>query len=238
MLWLTLPERLGLENKLIFNNDSGDMLVAEVIDNTTSKGRTIRFYHDGSYEEFQKLLHKLGSTPLPRYMNRKPEEEDQELYQTIFAEKKGSIAAPAAGMHFSKEVLKWFEIKGIHMTNITLHIGLASFRGIEVEDLSKHRMESENFIITQDAAKKVNESIAKKKRVIATGASTLRAIESSVSTNKELLPIEGWTEKFIFPPFDFQITTGLITNFHAPKSPFFHLCNCIWRIGISAGSVQ
>ena len=178
------------------------MLVAEVIDNTTSKGRTIRFYYDGSHEEFHRTLHKLGNTPLPKYMNREPLPEDEENYQTLFAKDKGSIAAPAAGIHFSKEVLKWFEIKGIDLTDVTLHIGLASFRGIEVEDLSKHKMESESFHVSIQSAEKVNKAIDKQKRVIAIGTSTLRAIESSVSTTNRLLPMEGWTEKFIFPPLN------------------------------------
>jgi S-adenosylmethionine:tRNA ribosyltransferase-isomerase len=213
--------KVRIGNKLIFGDENSDMLVAEVIDNTTSKGRTIRFYHDGAYEDFQNSLHKLGRTPLPKYMKREPIKEDEELYQTIFAKQKGSIAAPAAGMHFSREVLKWFEIKGINLTEITLHIGLASFRGIEVEDLSKHKMESENFIITEHAANKVNEAITNKKNVCAIGTSTLRAIESSFSTNNHLLPTEGWTERFIFPPYKFKIASCLVSNFHAPKSPFF-----------------
>lgn len=224
LLWDVVVDparKVRIGNKLIFGEEQGELLVAEVIDNTTSKGRTIRFYFDGTHEEFQKTLHRLGSTPLPKYMNREPDPEDEELYQTIFASEKGSIAAPAAGMHFSKEVLKWFEIKGINLAEITLHIGLASFRGIEVEDLSKHRMESENFLISEKAANDVNKAILDKKKVCAIGTSTLRAIESSVSTLSQLLPIEGWTEKFIFPPYDFKIANSLVTNFHSPKSPFF-----------------
>jgi len=213
--------KVRIGNKLIFGAKHAELLIAEVIDNTTSKGRTIRFYYDGTNKEFQELLHHLGSTPLPKYMKRKPTEEDAESYQTIFAKEKGSIAAPAAGIHFSREVLKWFEIKGIEIAALTLHIGLASFRNIEVEDLSKHKMESENFLITKESADKVNNSINVRKKVCAVGTSTLRAIESSVSTTSRLLPIEGWTEKFLFPPYDFQIANSLITNFHAPKTPFF-----------------
>lgn len=223
-LWDVVVEparKVRIGNKLIFGGKQGDLLIAEVIDNTTSKGRTIRFYFDGSDEDFEKLLNKLGSTPLPRYMKREPDESDAELYQTIFAKEKGSIAAPAAGIHFSKEVLKWFEIKNIRTAEITLHIGLASFKCIEVEDLSKHKMESENFIITSKAAEKVNESISKRKKVCAIGTTTLRAIESSVSTTNRLIPIEGWTEKFIFPPYNFKVANALVTNFHAPKSPFY-----------------
>ncbi|MBC8342592.1 MAG: tRNA preQ1(34) S-adenosylmethionine ribosyltransferase-isomerase QueA [Bacteroidetes bacterium] len=225
LLWDVVVDparKVRIGNKLIFNNESnGEILVAEVIDNTTSKGRTIRFYFEGSYEEFQKVLHSMGTTPLPRYMHREPEAEDEELYQTIFAKREGSIAAPAAGMHFSKEVCKWFEIKGIEITEVTLHIGLASFRGIEVEDLSKHKMESENFHVSSEAAKIVNKGIRNKKRICSIGTSTLRAIESSVSTLNELLPIEGWTEKFIYPPYNFKIANALVTNFHAPKTPFY-----------------
>ncbi|MBT3303540.1 MAG: tRNA preQ1(34) S-adenosylmethionine ribosyltransferase-isomerase QueA [Bacteroidetes bacterium] len=225
LLWDVVVDparKVRIGNKLIFNNElNGEMLVAEVIDNTTSKGRTIRFYFDGSYEEFQRVLHAMGSTPLPRYMEREPDSDDEESYQTIFAKQKGSIAAPAAGMHFSKEILKWFEIKGVDLTEVTLHIGLASFRGIEVEDLSKHKMESENFYVSPEAAKIVNQGIQNKKRICAIGTSTLRAIESSVSTLSELLPIEGWTEKFIYPQYDFKIANALVTNFHAPKTPFY-----------------
>lgn len=213
--------KVRIGNKLIFGHEDGDMLVAEVIDNTTSKGRTIRFYHEGKYEDFLETLHNLGATPLPKYMNREPRAEDVENYQTIFAKERGSIAAPAAGIHLSKEVLKWFEIKNVGIAEITLHIGLASFRGIEVEDLSKHKMESENFNIPEKAAEIVNKSIDNKKNICSIGTSTLRAIESSVSTTNHLLPIAGWTEKFIFPPFNFKIATSLVTNLHAPKSPFF-----------------
>jgi S-adenosylmethionine:tRNA ribosyltransferase-isomerase len=213
--------KVRIGNKLIFGAKQGEVLIAEVIDNTTSKGRTIRFYYDGSHDEFQDVLHRLGSTPLPKYMKRKPTEEDADNYQTIFAKEKGSIAAPAAGIHFSKEVLKWFEIKNIELAEITLHIGLASFRSIEVEDLSKHKMESENFIITRNTAERINNSINNKRKVCAVGTTTLRALESSVSTNSKVLPIEGWTEKFIYPPYDFRIANSLVSNFHAPKTPFF-----------------
>ncbi|MEA3494799.1 MAG: tRNA preQ1(34) S-adenosylmethionine ribosyltransferase-isomerase QueA [Bacteroidota bacterium] len=224
LLWdvIVNPARkVRIGNKLIFGKEGEDMLVAEVIDNTTSKGRTIRFYQDGSYEDFKKTLYKLGTTPLPKYMKREPLMEDAENYQTIFANKAGSIAAPAAGIHFSKEVLKWFEIKNINIAKVTLHIGLASFRGIEVEDLSKHKMESENFHISSDSVSIINQAIKKNKRICAIGTTTLRAVESSVSTTNQLLPVEGWTEKFIFPPYDFKIANSLISNFHAPKSPFY-----------------
>lgn len=213
--------KVRIGNKLIFTNDNGDMLVAEVIDNTTSKGRTIRFYFDGTNEDFQRMVHKLGNTPLPKYIKREATPEDEEDYQTIFAKEQGSIAVPAAGLHFSREVLKWFEINGTQLTDITLHIGLASFKPIEVEDLSKHRMESESFLISNETAEVVNAGIRQKKRICAVGTSTLRAIESSVSTQNEILATEGWTEKFIYPPYDFKIANALITNFHLPKSPFY-----------------
>jgi S-adenosylmethionine:tRNA ribosyltransferase-isomerase len=223
-LWDVVVEparKVRIGNKLIFGGKQGDILIAEVIDNTTSKGRTIRFYFDGSYEDFQKMLYRLGSTPLPKYMKREPVESDIANYQTLYAKEKGSIAAPAAGIHFSREVLKWFEIKNVDIAEITLHIGLASFKCIEVEDLSKHKMESENFQINHLAADKVNKSIANRKKVCAVGTTTIRAVESSVSTMNRLIPIEGWTEKFIFPPYDFKIINSLVTNFHSPKSPFY-----------------
>ena len=213
--------KVRIGNKLIFSNDQGDMLVAEVIDNTTSKGRTIRFYFDGNSEDFQNLIYKLGHTPLPKYIKRDPLPEDEDDYQTIFAKTQGSIAVPAAGLHFSREVLKWFEIIGTELVDVTLHIGMASFKDIEVEDLSKHRMESESFAISPESAGIINNGIRNKKRICAVGTSTLRAIESSVSTQKEILATEGWTEKFIFPPYEFKIANALITNFHAPKSPFY-----------------
>jgi len=224
LLWDVVVDparKVRIGNKLIFKKPDEGTLVAEVIDNTTSKGRTIKFYYDGGYEKFHEVLFRMGSTPLPKYMKREPLDEDEEDYQTIFAKKKGSIAVPAAGIHFSKEVFKWFEIKGIIRTEITLHIGLASFKSIEVEDLSKHRIESENFIIEGESASIINQAKRNKNRVCAVGTSTLRAIESSVSTQNELLPMEGWSEKFIYPPYNFRIANCLVTNFHLPQSPFF-----------------
>jgi len=224
LLWDVVVDparKVRIGNKLIFRKPDEGTLVSEVIDNTTSKGRTIRFYYDGNYDEFHELLYTMGTTPLPKYMKREPLPEDEFDYQTIFAKNKGSIAAPAAGLHFSKEVLKWFEIKGIIPTEVTLHIGLASFKSIEVEDLSKHRIESENFIITPQSALTINEGIRNRKKICAVGTSTLRAIESSVSTQNEVLPMEGWSEKFIYPPYIFRIANSLITNFHLPQSPFY-----------------
>jgi S-adenosylmethionine:tRNA ribosyltransferase-isomerase len=223
-LWDVLVDparKIRVGNKLFFGDDDNDLLVAEVIDNTTSRGRTIRFLNDYTEDEFYDVLHQLGETPLPKYMKRKATAEDLESYQTIYATQKGAVAAPAAGLHFSREVLKWFEIKGVSVAEITLHLGLGSFRKIEVEDLSKHKMDSENFIIPADAANKVNAAKADKKRVCAVGNSVMRAIESAVSANSMLKPMEGWTEKFIFPPYDFSIANSMVTNFHLPKSAYY-----------------
>lgn len=222
-LWDVLVDparKIRVGNKLYFGQDDNDPLVAEVVDNTTSRGRTIRFLFDGTDEEFYAALDRQGETPLPQYIDRGAKDFDREKYQTIFAKNKGAIAAPAAGMHISREVLKWFEIKGIELAEVTLHIGMGSFRDIEVEDLSKHKMDSENYVIPQETADKVNKALANRQRVCAVGTSTLRAIESSVSANGYLKSAEGWTEKFIFPPFRFHIANSLITNFHQPKSAF------------------
>jgi S-adenosylmethionine:tRNA ribosyltransferase-isomerase len=223
-LWDVLVDparKIRVGNKLFFGDDDNDLLVAEVIDNTTSRGRTIRFLNDYTEDEFNEYLHKLGETPIPKYMKRKATEEDFESYQTIYATEKGAVAAPAAGLHISREVLKWFEIKGVNIAEITLHLGLGSFRKIEVEDLSKHKMDSEKFVIPVDAAEKVNKAKAEHKRVCAVGNSVMRAIESSVSANGMLKAMEGWTEKFIFPPHEFSIANCMITNFHLPKSTFY-----------------
>lgn len=222
-LWDVLVDparKIRVGNKLYFGQDDNDPLVAEVVDNTTSRGRTIRFLFDGTDDEFYAALDRQGETPLPQYINRGAKDFDREKYQTIFAKNKGAIAAPAAGMHISREVMKWFEIKGIELAEVTLHIGMGSFRDIEVEDLSKHKMDSENYRIPQETANKVNKAKANRQRVCAVGTSTLRAIESSVSANGYLKPTEGWTEKFIFPPYQFHIANSLITNLHQPKSAF------------------
>ena len=213
--------KIRVGNKLFFGEDENEVLVAEVIDNTTSRGRTIRFLNDDDPEEFYKSLNNLGETPLPKYMGRSAEERDVIDYQTIYATEKGAVAAPAAGLHFSKEIFKWFEIKGIDPSYVTLHLGLGSERSIEVEDLSKHKMDSENFIIPEKTAKLVNEAKKNKKKVCAAGNSVMRTIESSVSSNGFLKPAEGWTEKFIYPPYDFNIANCMVTNFHRPKSAFF-----------------
>jgi len=222
-LWDVLVDparKIRVGNKLYFGQDDHEPLVAEVVDNTTSRGRTIRFLFDGTDEEFYEALDRQGETPLPQYIERNAKHYDRQKYQTIFAKNKGAIAAPAAGLHISPEVLKWFEIKGIVLAELTLHIGMGSFRDIEVEDLSKHKMDSENFKIPEETAEKVNKALDNRKKVCAVGTSTLRAIESSVSANGYLKPAEKWTEKFIFPPFKFHIANSLITNFHKPKSAF------------------
>ncbi|PSR05941.1 MAG: tRNA preQ1(34) S-adenosylmethionine ribosyltransferase-isomerase QueA [Bacteroidetes bacterium SW_10_40_5] len=222
-LWDVLVDparKIRVGNKLYFGEEENEPLVAEVVDNTTSRGRTIRFLFDGSDNEFYVLLNRLGETPLPNYINRQAEDEDRDSYQTIFAKNTGAIAAPAAGLHVSRKILKWFEIKGIDLAEITLHIGMGSFRPIEVEDLSKHKMDSENYRISKETSDKVNKALENRNKVCAIGTSSLRAIESSVSANSYLNPKEGWTEKFIFPPYKFNIANSIITNFHQPKSAF------------------
>ncbi len=218
-LWDVLVDparKIRIGNKLYFGDD--ESLVAEVIDNTTSRGRTLRFLFDGSYEEFRNKLTELGETPLPKYIKREVEPEDAERYQTIFAKKEGAVAAPTAGLHFSKHLLKRLEIKGVNFAEVTLHVGLGTFSPVEVEDLSKHKMDSEEIAIDKDAVGIINEGIAKKRRVCAVGTTVMRALESSVSSNGTLNDYEGWTNKFIFPPYDFSIANMMVTNFHTPKS--------------------
>ncbi|KLT68049.1 MULTISPECIES: tRNA preQ1(34) S-adenosylmethionine ribosyltransferase-isomerase QueA [Flavobacterium] len=218
-LWDVLVDparKIRIGNKLYFGDD--DSLVAEVIDNTTSRGRTLRFLYDGSYEEFRNKLTELGETPIPKYINREVTAEDAERYQTIYAKEEGAVAAPTAGLHFSKHLLKKLEIKGINFAEVTLHVGLGTFNPVEVEDLSKHKMDSEELIINQEACDIVNAAKANRKRICAVGTTSMRAIESSVSSQNTLNPYEGWTNKFIFPPHDFSIANCMITNFHTPKS--------------------
>jgi S-adenosylmethionine:tRNA ribosyltransferase-isomerase len=193
-------------------------LVAEVIDNTTSRGRTLRFLFDGSYDEFRNKLKKLGQTPLPKYIKRAEEDFDRERYQTIYAKHEGAVAAPTAGLHFSKHVLKRLEIKGVDLAEITLHVGLGTFNPVEVEDLSKHKMDSEELTIDQHAVSLVNNAKANGNRVCAIGTTSMRALESSVSSSGTLNSYQGWTHKFIFPPYDFKIGDAMVTNFHLPKS--------------------
>lgn len=218
-LWDVLVDparKIRIGNKLFFDND--DTLVAEVVDNTTSRGRTLRFLFDGSYEEFRAKLKELGETPLPKYITREVEPEDAERYQTIYAKHEGAVAAPTAGLHFSKHLLKRLEIKGVDFAELTLHIGLGTFIPVEVEDLSKHKMESEQVIIPQESADLVNRAIDNKKKVCAIGTTSMRSIESSVSADGHLNAFDGWTNKFIHPPYDFSIANCMITNFHTPKS--------------------
>lgn len=218
-LWDVLVDparKIRIGNKLYFGDD--DSLVAEVIDNTTSRGRTLRFLYDGSYEEFRNKLTELGETPIPKYINRDVTPEDADRYQTIYAKEEGAVAAPTAGLHFSKHLLKRLEIKGVKFAEVTLHVGLGTFNPVEVEDLSKHKMDSEELKITQEACDIVNEAKTKRKRICAVGTTSMRAIESSVSSQQTLNPFDGWTNKFIFPPHDFSVATCMITNFHTPKS--------------------
>ncbi|MBE9576136.1 tRNA preQ1(34) S-adenosylmethionine ribosyltransferase-isomerase QueA [Flavobacterium proteolyticum] len=218
-LWDVLVDparKIRIGNKLYFGDD--DSLVAEVIDNTTSRGRTLRFLYDGSYEEFREKLVELGETPIPKYINREVTPEDAERYQTIYAKEEGAVAAPTAGLHFSKHLLKRLEIKGVDFAEVTLHVGLGTFNPVEVEDLSKHKMDSEEMIITQEACDIVNNAKAKKKKICCVGTTSMRAMESSVSSQRTLNPYTGWTNKFIYPPYDFSIADCMITNFHTPKS--------------------
>jgi S-adenosylmethionine:tRNA ribosyltransferase-isomerase len=218
-LWDVLVDparKIRIGNKLYFGDD--DSLVAEVIDNTTSRGRTLRFLYDGSYTEFRRKLTELGETPIPKYINREVTEEDAERYQTIYAKEEGAVAAPTAGLHFSKHLLKRLEIKGVNFAEITLHVGLGTFNPVEVEDLSKHKMDSEELIINQEACDIVNRAKENKRKICCVGTTSMRAIESSVSSNRTLNPYVGWTNKFIFPPYDFSIADCMITNFHTPKS--------------------
>jgi len=218
-LWDVLVDparKIRIGNKLFFGED--DSLVAEVIDNTTSRGRTLRFLFDGSYEAFRAKLLELGQTPLPKAINREVEDIDKERYQTIYAKHEGSVAAPSAGLHFSKHLIKRLEIKGVEFAETTLHVGLGTFSPVEVEDLSKHKMDSEQIAISDATASKINKAKAEKRRVCSVGTTVMRTVESSVSSKQELNGFEGWTNKFIFPPYEFSIANCMITNLHTPKS--------------------
>ena len=223
-LWDVLVEparKIRIGNKLFFGEN--DEMVAEVIDNTTSRGRTIRFQYDGSYEEYRRKLNELGKTPLPKYIKRDEEEFDKERYQTVYAKKEGAVAAPTAGLHFSRRLLKWLEVKGVEFSEITLHVGIGTFSPVEVEDLGKHKMDSEYFEIPEEAAAIVNRALDRGKRVCAVGTTVVRALESSVTASRRLEPKARWTHKFIYPPYTFQIPNALITNFHLPKSTLLML---------------
>ena len=220
-LWDVLVDparKIRIGNKLYFGEN--DDLVAEVIDNTTSRGRTLRFLFDGSYEEFKKVLKRLGETPLPEEIQRlrKILPEDKERYQTIYAKHEGAVVAPTAGLHFSRELIKRLEIKGVSFAEVTLHAGLGNFRTIDVEDLTKHKMDSEEMYILQETCEIVNKAKENKKNVCAIGTTSMKAIESSVTISGMLKPYEGWTNKFIFPPYDFSIANRMVTNFHPPMS--------------------
>ncbi len=223
-LWDVLVEparKIRIGNKLFFGEN--DEMVAEVIDNTTSRGRTIRFQYDGSYEEYRRKLNELGKTPLPKYIKRDEEEFDKERYQTVYAKKEGAVAAPTAGLHFSRRLLKWLEVKGVEFSEITLHVGIGTFSPVEVEDLGKHKMDSEYFEIPEEAAAIVNRALDNEKRVCAVGTTVVRALESSVTASRRLEPKARWTHKFIYPPYTFQIPNAMITNFHLPKSTLLML---------------
>jgi S-adenosylmethionine:tRNA ribosyltransferase-isomerase len=218
-LWDVLVDparKIRIGNKLYFGED--DLLVAEVIDNTTSRGRTLRFLYDGDYDDFKKTLYSLGETPLPRSIKRSVEPEDKERYQTVYAKYEGAVAAPTAGMHFSKQLLKRLEIKGCEFAFITLHVGLGNFRTVDVEDLTKHKMDSERIIIDEEAVKIVNAAKDHKNNICAVGTTVTRTLESSVSTTGYLKAFDGWTNKFIFPPYDFKIPNMMVSNFHLPLS--------------------
>ncbi len=218
-LWDVLVDparKIRIGNKLYFGDD--DLLVAEVIDNTTSRGRTLRFLFDGPYDEFKETLYSLGETPLPKFIQRPVQPEDKDRYQTIFAKREGAVAAPTAGLHFSRELMKRLEIIGVDFSFVTLHVGLGNFRSVDVEDLTKHKMDSEQIWIPEEACKLVNNAKKEKKNVCAVGTTVMRTLESSVSTQGLLNPFEGWTNKFIFPPYEFSVANRMITNFHLPLS--------------------
>lgn len=218
-LWDVLVDparKIRIGNKLYFGDD--DSLVAEVIDNTTSRGRTLRFLYDGSYDEFKSALFALGQTPLPKFIKRDVTPEDRDRYQTIYAKHEGAVAAPTAGMHFSRELMKRLEIKGVDFAEVTLHVGLGNFRTVDVEDLTKHKMDSEQIFVTNEACYIINKGRDEKRRICAVGTTVMRTLESTVSTQGHVKPYEGWTNKFIFPPYDFQVANAMVTNFHLPLS--------------------
>ena len=218
-LWDVLVDparKIRIGNKLYFGDD--DLLVAEVIDNTTSRGRTLRFLFDGTYEEFKDALYKMGETPLPKWVREKVEEEDAERYQTIYATNEGAVAVPTAGLHFSKHLMKRMEIKGVRQSFITLHAGLGNFRTVDVEDLTKHKIDSEQVRICAEAAAEVNKAKECGRRVTAVGTTVMRAMESSTTTAGRLKPYEGWTNKFIFAPYNFAVADSIVSNFHLPQS--------------------
>ncbi|WP_024992927.1 tRNA preQ1(34) S-adenosylmethionine ribosyltransferase-isomerase QueA [Phocaeicola paurosaccharolyticus] len=223
-LWDVLVDparKIRIGNKLYFGED--DSMVAEVIDNTTSRGRTLRFLYDGPHEEFKKALYALGEPPLPSFISREVEKDDAERFQTIYAKNEGAVTAPTAGMHFSRELMKRMEIKGIDFAYITLHAGLGNFRDIDVEDLTKHKTDSEQMVINSEACKIVNNAKEKNRNVCAVGTTVMRAVETAVGTDGHLKEFEGWTNKFIFPPYDFSVANSMISNFQMPLSTLLML---------------
>lgn len=219
-LWDVLVDparKIRIGNKLYFGED--DSLVAEVIDNTTSRGRTLRFLFDGPYEEFKKTIQALGETPIPKIHDRPVEPEDEENYQTIYAKNEGAIAAPTAGLHFSKSLMKRLELIGVSFAEITLHTGMGNFRTIEVEDLTKHKMDSEEMYIDEENVQIINDANTRRSSVCAIGTTTMKALESAVTISGKVKSYAGWTNKFIFPPYDFSVANSMVTNFHLPKSP-------------------
>ena len=218
-LWDVLVDparKIRIGNKLYFGDD--DSLVAEVIDNTTSRGRTLRFLFDGPYEDFKKTITDLGQTPLPKIHKRSVEPLDDIRYQTIYAKHESAVAAPTAGMHFSRELMKRLELKGVDFAEITLHVGLGNFRTIEVEDLTKHKMDSEEMVVEESATMTINAAKENRKKIVSVGTTTMKALETAVSISGKVKPYRGWTNKFIFPPYDFTVADALVTNFHLPMS--------------------
>lgn len=226
MLWDVLVEparKIRIGNKLYFGEGENE-LMAEVVDNTTSRGRTVRFLFEGTNFELYERLDALGKMPLPPYIEREPVEEDKDRYQTVYASERGAVAAPTAGMHFTKELIQKIEAKGVEFLPVTLHIGWGTFRNVEVEDLTKHRMDSENYFLSKDTSDKINIALKKKKnKVVAIGTSAVRVIETSVMASGMSKMGTGWTDKFIYPPYKFKITEALITNFHRPESTLLML---------------
>ena len=223
-LWDVLVDparKIRIGNKLYFGDD--DSMVAEVIDNTTSRGRTLRFLYDGSHDEFKKALYALGEAPLPSFIRRPVEEEDTERFQTIFAKNEGAVTAPTAGLHFSRELMKRMEIKGIDFAFVTMHAGLGNFREIDVEDLTKHKMDSEQMLVTLETANQVNKAHDENRNICAVGVTVMRALETVAGTEGKIKAYDGWTNKFIFPPYDFTVANSLITNFHLPYSTLIML---------------
>ena len=218
-LWDVLVDparKIRIGNKLYFGEN--EEFVAEVIDNTTSRGRTLRFLYDGPYDEFRKKLYDLGETPIPKYLDREPEIEDIERYQTIYAKEEGAVAAPTAGLHFTDGLIKKVKDKGTKVENITLHIGLGTFRPVQVEDLNRHQMDSEYFEVSPDTSMAINQARKRHRKIIAVGTSTVRALETIAISGFQVTPKRGWTDKFIYPPYEYKMVDKMITNFHTPQS--------------------